>query len=156
DRFGRDLLRGYRQVAFVLAVWIVDDDDHGPGPERFNGFLDRCKWPASLARSLRNLQLVLHIVLIQAICQCGTSDVEHCASSAARTTYLPTRSHSRLTRSPAPRVRRFVWSSVNGTICTSNRSRPSAATVRLMPSTAIDPFNTMNGASPDGKPTVSH
>ena len=35
---------------------------------------------------------------------------------------------------------RFVCAIVYGTTCTSNRSAPRPATVRLMPSTAIEPF----------------
>ena len=58
--------------------------------------------------------------------QCRTSPVVSGANvrpaiSAARTTYLPTMSHSRLTRSRTCARRRFVCAHVNGTICTSNR-----------------------------------
>ena len=30
DRLGRHLRRGHRQIAFVLAILVVDDDDHRP------------------------------------------------------------------------------------------------------------------------------
>jgi hypothetical protein len=36
DGFGRDLLGGERDVAFVLAVFIVDDDDHAAGADFFD------------------------------------------------------------------------------------------------------------------------
>ena len=55
-------------------------------------------------------------------------------------------STSRLTRVPAGLPRSFVCVHVNGMICTSKKSSASAATVRLMPSTAIDPFGTICAA----------
>src|SRR5207248_2851157 len=33
DGFGSDLLGGECDVAFVLAVLVIDDDDHAPGPD---------------------------------------------------------------------------------------------------------------------------
>src|SRR4051812_17659960 len=59
-------------------------------------------------------------------------------------------SASRFTRSSGPTDDRFVCSQVNGIIITSNSSSRRSATVRLIPSTAIDPLRTMNGASADG------
>ncbi len=41
DRLGRRELRGDRQVAFVLAVGIVDDDDHPPLADVLDRLLDR-------------------------------------------------------------------------------------------------------------------
>jgi hypothetical protein len=64
-------------------------------------------------------------------------------------------SHSRFTRAPGGSTDRFVCCQVNGMIITSKRSRSRAATVRLMPSMAIDPLATMNGASTGGSATVS-
>ena len=59
----------------------------------------------------------------------------------ARATYFPTMSHSRFTRSPTRSDDRFVCAQVNGMIMhVELRRRRSAATVRLMPSTATDPF----------------
>ena len=43
DRLGRDLLGRDRQVAFVLAILVVDDDDHLAVADRLDGVLDRCK-----------------------------------------------------------------------------------------------------------------
>ena len=31
DRLGRDMLGGEHEVAFVLAVFLVDEDDHAAG-----------------------------------------------------------------------------------------------------------------------------
>ena len=43
DDLGGDLLGGDGEVAFVLAVLVVDDDDHAAGAEILNGFGDRRK-----------------------------------------------------------------------------------------------------------------
>src|SRR4029450_12828440 len=124
DRFRRDLLGRERQVAFVLAIFVVAHDDDLAGTERFDRVLDAGERPGLLA-SPRNLQWRSHTFVP--------------ISSNARSTYLPTMSHSRLTRSPARARRRFVCNQVNGTICTSKVAFSSLAIVRLMPSTAIDP-----------------
>ena len=41
DRLGRDVVGGEDQVAFVLAVLLVDQDDHAAGGELGDDFLDR-------------------------------------------------------------------------------------------------------------------
>ena len=38
DDLGRDHLGRDGDVAFVLAIFIVDDDEHPPGPKVFDGF----------------------------------------------------------------------------------------------------------------------
>ena len=40
DRFGRHLLGGDRQVAFILAILVVHQDDHLALTEVFENFLD--------------------------------------------------------------------------------------------------------------------
>ena len=35
DGFGRDLFGGHGEVAFVFAVFVVDDDDHASGADLF-------------------------------------------------------------------------------------------------------------------------
>ena len=40
DRLGRDLLGGDRQIALVLAILVVDDDDHPAGADRVDRVLD--------------------------------------------------------------------------------------------------------------------
>src|SRR2546426_2164617 len=57
-------------------------------------------------------------------------------------TYLPIRSASRLTASSTVRSRSAVTSNVCGMIQTRKVFLPAAATVRLMPSTAIEPLKT--------------
>ena len=43
DRLGRHLLGGHRQIAFVLAILVVDDDDHLAAADRGDGVLNRGK-----------------------------------------------------------------------------------------------------------------
>src|SRR5256885_4942793 len=61
-------------------------------------------------------------------------------------TYLPIRSVSRLTLSPTLRARKLVCRKVNGMIAVEKPSLLQSLTVRLMPSTATDPFDTRKDA----------
>ena len=40
DGFGRDFFGGHGEIAFVFAVFVVDDDDHAALANFFDGFLD--------------------------------------------------------------------------------------------------------------------
>ena len=62
--------------------------------------------------------------------------------ATSRSTYLATTSTSSCTGSPGRRRPRVVTSRVWGTRATANQPGPTPATVRLTPSTAIDPFST--------------
>ena len=44
DDLGSDHLGRDRNVAFVLAIFIVDDDEHPAGPKVFDGFGNGSKW----------------------------------------------------------------------------------------------------------------
>ena len=44
DGFGRDLLGGHGEVAFVLAVLVVDDDDHAAGANLLQRGFDVAEW----------------------------------------------------------------------------------------------------------------
>ena len=48
DGFGGDFFGGHGEVAFVFAVFVVDEDDHAPLADFFNGFFDggefRCRF----------------------------------------------------------------------------------------------------------------
>src|SRR5581483_3308985 len=106
----RDLLRRHElgrhdQVAFVLAILVIDDDDDLATADRGDCVLDRCE---------------------------GHQAFLHCSS---RSTYFAVTSTSRLTRSPASLCPRVMTATVNPSPSTST-------TVRLTPSTAIDPFST--------------
>ena len=46
DRVGRHRRRRERQIPFVLAVLVVDDDEHPAGAEGLDGLLDRGERPA--------------------------------------------------------------------------------------------------------------
>ena len=45
DRLGRHLLGGHRQIAFVLAILVVDDDDHLAAADRRDGVFDGSERP---------------------------------------------------------------------------------------------------------------
>src|SRR5205807_2867831 len=107
-----------------LAVGVVDDDDQLPGLDVLDGLLDGIE-------HVRTLLVLAHRDII-------------------RSTYLAMRSTSRLTASPSAARPSVVISSVCGTTATSNRGPSSAATVRLTPSTATDPFSTRYRARSPG------
>ena len=44
DDFRRNLLRRNRQIAFIFAVLVIDDNQHPPGAEILQGLFDRSKW----------------------------------------------------------------------------------------------------------------
>ena len=106
DGLRRDFLGGDRQVAFVLAVLIVDDDDHPAGADGVERVFDAGERDRRLARALGDL----HVLSLQWVTSPRLVPSESPASSAARTTYFPTMSHSRLTRSRIWAARRFVFS----------------------------------------------
>ena len=162
DRLRRDLLRRDRQVAFVLPILVVDDDDHLACAERLDRVLDAGE---RIGRASGEPLAISSFLVI------GRARSGQCVDSPARSA-LPSVSPRQLRGADdvlpdhvafevdavarLRRWRRLVCASVYGTICTSNRSAPRPATVRLMPSTAIDPCGTKYGASCAGNPTVSH
>src|SRR4029453_18934504 len=116
QRVGRRLLRRDDQVALVLAIGVVDDDDRLASGDRIDRVLDRGE---------RHRQFPSREV--------GTS---------RRSTYLAIRSASRFTAAPCSLYPRVVTASVCGMTATSKASSPSDATVRLIPSIATEPFRT--------------
>src|SRR5581483_6693967 len=115
DALGGDLLGGDDEVALVLPVGVVDDDDElppGDGGDRLVDGRERHVAQPSLVWLMR------------------------------RSTYLATRSTSRLTGSPGPLIPRVVTVAVWGIRANSKVFSPTPATVRLTPSTAIEPFST--------------
>ena len=40
DRLGRDVFGGHRQIAFVLAILVVNDDHHLAAADRGDGVFD--------------------------------------------------------------------------------------------------------------------
>ena len=93
---GRDELGRHHEVALVLAVLVVDDDDH----------LARRRCPRAPPRSVAN----------------GLARVAHrCSRSRSFSTYLASTSTSRLTGVPGAAAPRFVRSSVSGMSETSKR-----------------------------------
>src|SRR6202011_173784 len=104
------------EVALVLTVGVVDDDDELPAADGGDRVLD-----------LRER----HDYLRSAAGPKGSS---------SRSTYLATTSVSRVTPSPGWRVPGVVTASVCGINATSKLSSSTAVTVRLIPSTVTDPF----------------
>ena len=52
--FGPHLLGGHDQIAFVLAILVVDDDDHAPGADFFEDFRNRRKAHGLTPRSAKS------------------------------------------------------------------------------------------------------
>src|SRR6478736_8930123 len=114
DRLGRGELRGQHEIALVLAVLAVADDDHLAAAEVLERVLDRGEAGAGCGGHLAPP---------------GTS----------RSTYLASTSTSRLTFVPGPAAPRLVRSRVSGISDTVKLSSAASATVSEMPSTAIEP-----------------
>src|SRR5215210_7867142 len=112
DRLGRDELGRHREVALVLAVLVVADDDHAAGPDLLDRLLD------------------------------GSEGTAHGTATISFSTYLASTSTSRLTGVPGAAAPRLVRSRVSGISDTENVSAVTLATVRETPSTAIEPFST--------------
>src|SRR5262249_53581027 len=121
DGFRRDLFGSDRQIALVLAILVVHDNYDAARTYRRNRVVDPGKGPRPFACSFGNRDLSLQCVASPG----RTGSSVRPASSAARTTYLPTMSHSRFTRSPTFACPRLVCSRVNGTSCTSKQPAPS-------------------------------
>src|SRR5205085_8710341 len=115
----RGQLRGEDQVALVLPVLVVQDDDGAAVLDRGDRVLDGVQAQARRHRRL----------------------------SSRRSTYFAITSTSRLTGSPGARRPIVVSRRVVGMRLTSNQGAASstsltALTVSETPSTAIDPFST--------------
>ncbi len=126
DRLGSDELRGDRQVALVLAIRVVDDDDEAPRADVLDRLLDRRERRRRLGRA----QVGSHgrIVALS-------------ARRAARRTSRGRRPRG----SPAGRARAARASSRR--VCAGSppprtRPRANAATVSDTPSTVTEPFST--------------
>ena len=113
DRIRRHELGGDHQITLVLAVLVVDDDDHLAGGDVLDRPLDRRKLRLDRAHRFTNLS-----------------------------TYFASTSTSRLTVSPGFAEPRLVRSSVSGIRETVKDPLFVPATVSDTPSTAIDPFDT--------------
>ena len=126
DRLGSDELRGDRQVALVLAIRVVDDDDEAPRADVLDRLLDRRERRRRLGRS----QVGSHGRIV--------------ALSARRAARRTSRGHRPRDSRPAPAggAESVVASSVCGTSATANASSASSATVSDTPSTVIEPFST--------------
>ena len=107
DDLGRDLLRGDREVALVLAVLVVDDDDHLAGPDVLEGLGDGAERHGAFLAGRR----------------------QRPRAARSRSTYLAITSASRFTRLARPsRPAGSSLRSVYGMSATEKAPRPDAAT----------------------------
>ena len=123
DRLGRRKLGRDRQVAFVLAVGGVDDNDELALADVVDRLLDR----GERGRTGGGLHLT------------ADRTAQRCAS---RSTYFASTSASRFTASPAWSPESVVSRSVCGTSAMPTPRSSSAAIVSETPSTASEPFST--------------
>src|SRR5690606_18381131 len=147
QQLGRGLLGREDQVAFVLPVLVVDDDDGLAVGDVGDRLLDgreafRPRYPRGLPVDL------------------STPCAGHCTSPVrpiSLSTYFASTSTSMFTGSPGTRPPRMVISKVVGISATLNSAcSPSPgsvtdATVSDTPSTAMEPFSTTYRASRAGK-----
>src|SRR5437763_4697056 len=117
DRVGGDELRRDDEVALVLAILVVDDDDHLAGRDVLQGLLDGGELRVGRGAHVR-------------------------APGSSFSMYLAKMSTSRFRGVPGAAAPRLVRSSVSGMSDTSKPSSSTLATVRDTPSTAIEPFST--------------
>src|SRR2546428_426121 len=118
DGLGRRFVGRHEQVALVLTVLVVGDQEHPALPDLLDGLFDT-REPAH----------------------------DDPRNASERTTYLPITSASMLTGCPTRSRPSVVAASVCGINITSNAAASSAATVRLTPSTATEPFGTISAAN---------
>src|SRR5262245_18032237 len=116
---GRHLLGRHHEVAFVLSVFVVHDEQETPLPDLLDPLLDGRKRG--------------HVVVP--------------LRASERTRYLPITSTSMFVALPGSSRPSVVTASVCGINITSKLRSPSAATVRLTPSTATDPWGISSGSS---------
>src|SRR5581483_6262705 len=133
--FGRRHLCRNDEIAFVLAVLVIDQHEHAAAFRLFDqlgggGF-----------------------ELLETHCA-APGPVWGPSRPRRRATYRATWSISRLTGTPVPFEPRFVTSWVIGIILTPKSSSPTSFTVREMPSRAIEPLGAMKGISALGALTV--
>src|SRR5438552_1970273 len=125
DGLGGDLVGGHDEVALVLPVLVVDDDQDAAVPDLLDRLVD------------------------------GREAAHHAPFTASdRCTYLPITSVSMLTARPAASRPSVVTASVCGISITSKAASSSDATVRLTPSTATEPWGISSGASPRSRKAI--
>src|ERR687894_752721 len=122
DGLGRGGLGRHDEVALVLAVLVVDDDHDLTAADGGDGVLDLGE----------GHQLSFD----------GAAGAASAFQVSRRSTYLTVTSTSRLTRSPGPFRPRVVTAAVCGISATVKPSSSTSTTVRLTPSTVIEPFST--------------
>src|SRR5438552_12853971 len=133
DGLGRDALRRHHQVALVLAVGRIHHHHHAAGPDVRDRLVN--------GRERRVLQIGVELFVAFIHGHLPDQGSTAVRARSSRSTYLPTRSDSRLTLPPRAIEPRLVTSSVCGMIETEKPISSNAVTVRLMPLTQIEPFS---------------
>src|SRR5437899_2249533 len=116
--FRRHPVGRHHEVALVLAIFVVHDEEDAPLTDLLDALLDGRKRG--------------HVVPL---------------SASERTRYLPIASASMFVARPGTSRPSVVTASVCGISITSKVPSPSAATVRLTPSMATDPWGIRSGSS---------
>src|SRR5918992_594577 len=147
DRLGRSLLGRHDEVALILAIGVVHDDDDVASPDVVEGLLDRRERAGHevLPPSAPGVRTTLASL---AVLPPGTP--ASCAS-----TYFAITSTSRFTMWPRRADPSVVTASVCGIRATEKPVPSRAATVRLTPSRHTEPFSTTKRRSSTGILTVS-
>ena len=133
DRLGRDELRGDREVALVLAILVVDDDDEAARADLLDRLLDGREDGVRVRRcspAHRTLAGVRPAAVTRGVAEQALDVL---------------REHVDLEVDALPRERgaaSVVSAIVCGISATPNASSCSSATVSETPSTVIDPFST--------------
>ena len=107
---GVHLLRRHDQVAFVLAIGVVDDDHHASRADVLDGLRDRRERRSSRAR----------LLTARSSSSSFLSDLEAVSSAMRRSTYFAITSTSRFTGSPGTAVPSVVTASVCGISATAH------------------------------------
>src|SRR5262249_7484266 len=138
-RLGRRELGGDHEVAFVLTVRVVDDDDEPAGADVLDGLLDG----GERRRHCHAHRLAQYRLAAGSRGPGPGPGGGPGYRATSRSTYFASTSVSRLTSAPGSRLPRVVTASVCGISATAKPLSSTAATVSDTPSTAIEPFSTM-------------
>ena len=132
DRLRRRELRRHHQVALVLAALVVADDDHAPGADLLDRFLDRRE---------RALPRLVHRVVFLRLCSCDSRLLlsgEWCHQPLDVLRHDVTLDVEPV--SPARRRRGSSAPASRGSARPRRQPSPRPATVRLTPARAIEPL----------------
>src|SRR5450759_4394433 len=152
DACGGGELRGHREVALVLAVLVVADDDHPALAQVVERIRDGREMPFAVPAG------AFLVAAHENPASANFSQVSPPSGLRPATnayTYLAMRSASRLTRTPGASRASVVTAAVCGIRDTRRRRPSTAAIVRLTPSTATEPCATLTSLTACGASTAT-